>query len=570
MGPANSKTNLMNKTKWNAEALWAEVCAISTGLGTVLRSGVVTKGGGARMKLNLVEGIYRWGFTAARQVWYSAQAAPDRTAIIDDMGQITYRQLCDDSMALARTFQAKGWGQGSRIGVMARNSRVMVYMLAAKGFIGADIYLLNVASSPAQLQNSIAEHQLDVVFLDEEFAQHLPADFNDCEVYTAHAEDLENPQVPHPDRVTFQTLINQAPSEIVEQLPKRPAKGNIIIMSSGTSGTPKGVRHREPLIPTPLADIITWIPWRAEITVQLTASLFHSWGWACLNIFLAHRATAVLRRVFDPQQAMEDVNNYKVEGIITSPIFMKEQLKVAQQGDYAVDQVEFIVSSGNAMSEDLVRGLQDVFGPVVCNFYGSTENSVVAIATPEQMMENPAMAGTPVRGVRIKILDDQGKPLPPNQPGRIYARGIMTMRNYTNDRDKMTEQHGLLEIGDRGYLDDKGQLFVLGRADDMIIVGGENVYPRSLEEVLSPMPGIKDLFCKGVKDDQTFARLAAWVVREDSEAGRALTQESVQDFVRTELAEHSVPRDVIFVDELPRNPTGKVMPRKLPGADQLI
>lgn len=566
----NETPTLIEKLKWSAEAAWAEVHAISTGIGTVLRSGVVVQGGGLQMKRDLVKGVYRWGFSTARQVWYSAQATPQRTAIIDDMGEITYLQLRDDSMALARSLQAKGYGTGSRIGVMARNSRVMVYLMAAKGFIGADIYLLNVASSPVQLQDSIAEHQLDAVFLDEEFAGHLPADFAACPIYTAHAKDLDNPQVPSPERVTFQTLIEQAPSESEQLLPKRPKRSNIIIMSSGTGGTPKGVLLREPLIPTPLADIVTWVPWRAEMTVQLTASLFHSWGWACLNIFLAHRATAVLRRVFDPQQAMEDVVKYQVQGIITSPIFMKEQLKVAQRGDYAVDKMEFVVSSGNAMSEDLVRGLQDVFGPVVCNFYGSTENSAVAIANPKQMVENPAMAGTPVRGVRVKILDEEGNVLPPNTPGRIYSRGIMTMRGYTNPRDKTVEKRGLLAIGDRGYLDEKGQLFVLGRADDMIIVGGENVYPRSLENVLSPMPGIKDLYCKGVKDEKTFARLAVWVVREDSETGRALTPESIQEYARNQLAEHSVPRDVFFVDDLPRNPTGKVMPRMLPGADQLF
>ena len=222
------------------------------------------------------------------------------------------------------------------------------------------------------------------------------------------------------------------------------------------------------------------------------------------------------------------------------------------------------MSSGNVMHEDLVTGLVEEFGPVVRNFYGSTENSVATIADANDMVNNPATVGKPVAGVRLRILDENGKSLGPNQPGRIYCRGIMSMRNYTNDRDKMVEQRGLLEVGDRGYLDEEGRLYVLGRADDMIIVGGENVYPRSVEEVLFSMPGIRDLYAKGVDDDDTFQRIKLWVVRDDSPEGEALTEESIQQWVRENLLEPAVPRDVVFMVRLPRNPTGKVMPRELP------
>ena len=410
--------------------------------------------------------------------------------------------------------------------------------------------------------------ELDVhtIIIDEEFADRLPADYSRAKVIIGYAEDLENPQAPNPEWETFQQVIDHAPSEAEEKLPKIPKRGFITILSSGTSGTPKAVVHREPPIPTPLADLVTWIPWRAEMMIQQTASMFHSWGWANLNLIFAHRATVVFRRDFDPVQAMEDVERYKVNGIITSPIFIKEQLKVAQNGDYDASSIEFIVSSGNAMHEDLLRGLHKQFGPVVYNFYGSTENSVVAIAKKEELVENPALAGRPVRGVRVKILDDDGNVLPPNTPGRIYARGTMTMRRYAHTRDQMKIKHGLLEIGDRGYLDEDGRLFVLGRADDMIIVGGENVYPRSVEEVLAPMPGIRDLYAKGVDDEESFKRMAVWIVREDNPEGEALTKESVQEWVRDNLAEHSVPREVTFLDKLPRNATGKVMPTKLPNS----
>lgn len=560
----SSVLNRAKKAVYTAEGLALDVATVSTGIWGVLRSGMVVQGTGLWGKIVLGGGIAKYGFTCGRQVWYAAYAEPNRTAIIDDMGEITYRGLRDDAQALARVFQSKGIGKKGRVGVMARNSRVIPMVLAAKAYSGASIYLLNVASSPSQLQELIREHHLDAVFVDEEFGQHLPAEWNECEVFIAHAEDLQNPQGANPQWKSFQQLIDTAPSKKEEKLPFRPHQGSIVIMSSGTSGTPKGVRHREPQVPIPLISIIPRIGWKANLTVQQTASLFHSWGWANVNILIAHRCTVIFRRKFDPVQAMEDLQNYECQAIITSPIFIKEQLKVAQEGNYEVQPLEFIVSSGNVMHEDLVTGLVEEFGPVVRNFYGSTENSVATIADANDMVNNPATVGKPVAGVRLRILDENGKSLGPNQPGRIYCRGIMSMRNYTNDRDEMVEQRGLLEVGDRGYLDEEGRLYVLGRADDMIIVGGENVYPRSVEEVLFSMPGIRDLYAKGVDDDDTFQRIKLWVVRDDSPEGEALTEESIQQWVRENLLEPAVPRDVVFMVRLPRNPTGKVMPRELP------
>lgn len=564
--PKNLKQRL-EKVAYGLEGVLVDAKALATGVGTVLRSGAVVHNKGAMGKVNFARSICQYRFTCARQVWYAAYAEPDTVAIIDDMGEITYGELRDDALALARYMQANGIGRGGRIGVMARNSRLIPMLLAAKGFNGATIYLLNVAASPSQLQESIVEHSLDGVFIDEEFGQHLPADWDKCRVFIGHAEDLHAPQAANHEWKTFQQLIEEAPSAEQEKLPVIPKQGGIVIMSSGTSGTPKGVRHREPLIPVPIVSIIPRIGWKANMVVQQTASLFHSWGWANVNISIAHRSTIIFRRVFDPVQAMEDLEKYQADAIITSPIFMKEQLKVAQNGNYNIKPLEFIVSSGNAMHEDLVQGLIEQFGPVVRNFYGSTENSVATIADAEEILKYPTTAGKPVGGVRLRILDDDGKVLGPNQPGRIYCRGIMTMRAYTNPRDKMKEKRGLLEIGDRGYLDEEGRLFVLGRADDMIIVGGENIYPRSVEECLHSMPGIRDLFAKGVKDEQTFQRIKLWVVRDDSPEGQALTEESIQEWVREHLLEPAVPREVEFMDRLPRNPTGKVMPRLLPNAE---
>ncbi|GEM_PF-163431 len=565
---ANSLTNkvkgFLNDAKYSLEGIATEVKAVGTGLIPVLKSDAIATGGGIKSKIALVQGVSRYGFTTARQIMYGQTNAPNRTALIDDMGELTYTELLDNTRAFARALHRHNIRTGGRIGVMCRNSRALIYALGAKGMLGAKIYLLNVASSPQQLAKSIEEHDLDVLVIDEEFTERLPEDLGKLQIVIGHAEDLNNPQVGNPDWPTFQQLIDTAPSARDEKLPIFPKKDDIVIMSSGTSGTPKGVVIREPLIPTPLRALVTKVPWRKHMMVHMAASMFHAWGWANINLIFAHRATVVLHREFDPVKAMEDIETYKVNAIITSPIFMKEQLRAANEKDYDISSIEMIISSGHAMSPDLIEGIHKKFGHVLANFYGSTEASSCVMTTPEELAEDPKLAGRAITGVRIRILDDEGNELPPNNVGRIFCRGAMTMQRYTNERDKMVIETGLLEIGDKGYMTEDGRLYVLGRNDDMIIVGGENVYPRSMEEALEPMPGIRDLFSKGVEDKDTFERLAVWVVRDDSEAGRALTKESIQDWVRDKLAEHSVPRDVVFMDRLPRNPTGKVMPRMLP------
>ena len=560
-----SLTEKLSGTKFKAESLAIDVFTTIKDLPKLLRSGLIVRNKGLLGKAYLLRGIAQYRFSCARQLWYSAFAEPDRIAIIDDFGKLTYGEMLRQAQALARYQQAHGMGRGGRIGVMARNTRMIPLLLAAKGFNGASVYLLNVGSSPAQLRETIVEHSLDAVFIDEEFGEHLPADWDKSHVYVAYAEDMRNPQVANPEWKTYQQLIDEAPGEKEEKLATFPKQGNIVIMSSGTSGTPKGVRLREPVYPVALPDVIERIGWKENLVIQQTASLFHAWGWANVNISLAHRSTVVLRRIFDPVQAMEDLQKYRCRAIITSPIFIKEQLKAAKQGNYDIEQQEFVVCSGNILHEDLAKGLIDYFGPVVRNLYGSTENSIATVASAEDIANHPMTAGKTAGGVRLAILDDDNKPLGPNEIGRIHCRSVMTMRGYTNPRDKMVLRNHLLEIGDRGYLDEEGRLFVLGRADDMIIVGGENIYPRSVEECLHSMPGIRDLYAKGVDDPETFQRMKVWIVRDDSPEGEALTGEAVQEWVRENLLEPAVPRDVEFMDRLPRNPTGKVMPRMLPG-----
>jgi fatty-acyl-CoA synthase len=211
-----------------------------------------------------------------------------------------------------------------------------------------------------------------------------------------------------------------------------------------------------------------------------------------------------------------------------------------------------------------VRHAQERFGPILCNVYGSTELTLASVASAEELAADPTTSGKVAIGTQLKILDDNGREVPTGTVGQIHLRNSTTLTGYTNPGIPVDKVGELVRIGDLGYLDEEGHLRVLGRIDDMIIVGGENVYPGSVDAILDAMPGVADVYSAGVEDDVTFRRIAAWIVREDSARGAALTADDVRDHVRERLAEHSIPRDVHFIDELPRNATGKVMPRFLP------
>ena len=519
----------------------------------VTRAGFVSAEGGPRAALALAPNLARYWFTTAREVEQGAAAAPDRIALIDDTGVLTYRQLRDDSRSLAKWLLALQDERGLdelRIGVMARNGRGIILPLAAKGYAGAHIFLLNIGSSPEQLAGIFAENDINVLFIDDEFADRLPANTDGITIVRAHEDGGEG--------LSIGQVVRR---DVDRQLPRWPKHGNLVLMSSGTTGIPKGIVRPEPRMPFVVAGYLEAIPWRAGDTVQLTASIFHTWGWSALQVALATRSTIVTRRIFDPEACFRDIQRYRCDGLISSPIFFKQMLDL--QEHYDTSSLRYLASAGNAVTPSLLRRTTERFGPILANIYGSTELALAAAASPEQMQADPTTVGKVPPGTVLKLYDDQGKEVRPGETGRIFLYNETALRGYTNPATEMVEIDGLVEMGDLGYLDDDGYLHVQSRNDDMIIVGGENVHPQSVVEVLEDMPGVGEVYAHGVDDEQMFKRIAVWVVRSAD-----ITADAVRDWVRAHLADHSIPRDVHFVDELPRNAVGKVVPRFLPGLGQ--
>jgi fatty-acyl-CoA synthase len=205
----------------------------------------------------------------------------------------------------------------------------------------------------------------------------------------------------------------------------------------------------------------------------------------------------------------------------------------------------------------------DRFGDVLYNLYGSTEVAWATIAQPADLRAAPGTAGRPPRGTIVKLYDDDGREVPHGETGRIFVGNEMLFEGYTGGGGKDVIA-GLMATGDVGHFDEGGRLFVDGRDDEMIVSGGENVFPREVEDLLHDHDGVEEVAVIGVEDDKFGQRLKAFVVLGD---GKKVGEEEIKSYVKENLASYKVPREVVFLDELPRNATGKVLKRDLAGQD---
>lgn len=300
----------------------------------VTRAGIISAEGGPLAALKVLPNLARFHFTTAREIEQGAAATPERTALIDDSGVLNYRQLRDQSRSLAAwllEIKAERGLDELRIGVMARNGRGIILPLGAKGYAGGHIFLLNIGSSPEQLRGIFAETGINILFIDDEFLPRLPETdtiMDNITVVRAFEEAFEEEAAQDSaGMLRLAELVGRR--GVGKQLPMWPKHGNIVLMSSGTTGIPKGIVRPEPKLPFVVAGYLEAIPWRAGDTVQLSASIFHTWGWSALQVALATRSTIVTRRVFDPEVCFQQIQNYRCTGLISSPIFFKQMLDLS-------------------------------------------------------------------------------------------------------------------------------------------------------------------------------------------------------------------------------------------------
>jgi len=265
----------------------------------------------------------------------------------------------------------------------------------------------------------------------------------------------------------------------------------------------------------------------------------------------------VLPEKFDPEGSLELIEKHSATAASFVPVMIKRILSVDKdvRSRYDLSSLRIVMASGSAMSPDLRRDAMELFGDVLYDLYGSTEIGWVTIATPDDMKHNPKTVGKPVPGTEIAIFSKEGDKVPEGEVGELFIKSNMLFEGYTSGESK-DERDGYTSIGDLGRLDADGYLFVEGRADDMVVIGGENVYPIEVEELIDGMDGVEESAVLGVTDDEYGEVLAAFVVGSASE-------DQIRKTCKSELASYKVPKRVEKLDELPRTSTGKILKRKL-------
>jgi fatty-acyl-CoA synthase len=465
---------------------------------------------------------------------------PHALAIVTPDEQVTYRELWRGSSAIARGLQIDGVTAQSRVGVLCRNSTMFVQCVVAGALLGADLVFLNTALGPAQMADTIAAEGVDVVLHDDDFEALTPA----------------GKRVPVS---RLRAMRNEFPGK---RLKPPPRQSNLVILTSGTTGRPKGASRPSAGSATEgVAAVLGTIPLRARDTIVLPAPFFHAWGLATMLIGLGLSATVVTAAEFDAAGTLELIEEHGARVLVVVPTMLHKICALPPEALASADTTSLRVtaSSGSAMAGRLATEVLDRFGPVLYNVYGSTEVATATVASPADLRVAPTTAGRPATGVRVAIVDDAGEPVHRGVTGRIFVGNAARFDGYTGGGGKESIG-GLLSSGDLGHVDDRGLLFIDGREDDMIVSGGENVYPSEVEEVLNRHEQIDEAVVIGVEDEKFGRALKAFVIRKP---GQQVEASELKFYVLQTLAKYKVPRAFEFVDELPRTASGKVKRRVL-------
>jgi acyl-CoA synthetase (AMP-forming)/AMP-acid ligase II len=514
----------------------------TTAARALLRSGLLSPPNPAAL-VRLIGEVSRGGTNPYTLLAVATARWPDRTAIIDDDGALSYRELRSETDTLAGRLLDEGVAPGQAVGVLCRNGRGFVRAVFAAALVGADVVLVNTDFRTDALAAALSAHQISVLVCDAEFAERVHAADHAVTVVDVASVKTENRG----------------------RRPKVAAPGRIILLTSGTTGTPKGV-PRNPRLRSAVGVWVTILD-RAGLTtgsrVSVAMPMFHGLGLGMLMFTLGLGGTVLTHRQFDAEAALAQASLHRADAFTAVPVVLARILDLpdAVRARNPVPTLRVVMSSGDRLDPRLAQRFMDSYGDILYNGYGSTEVGIGALATPADLRRAPETVGKPVAGCPVRIFDDDDQPVAAHVTGRVFVGGELASEGYTGGGAKAVV-NGMTSTGDMGYLDDSGRLFIVGREDDMIISGGENVYPRAVENALAEHPDVADNAVVGVADERFGHRLAAYVV---TRSGSDVDEETLREYLRGRVSRFEQPRDIHFVPSLPRNPAGKVLRKELPG-----
>ncbi|WP_436700460.1 AMP-binding protein [Nocardioides sp. BYT-33-1] len=506
----------------------------------------------------MANALRQWSTTPAGGFKTIALRMPTRTAIIDERGALTFGELQSRTNALAHGLRERGVRPGDGVAVMCRNHRGFIEASIAISKLGADVLYLNTAFAGPQLADVIAREKPRVVVHDEEFTG-LLADADIADRVLGWTDGA-------PGDDSLEGLIRAGlAAGRTEDLAPPATKGRTIILTSGTTGTPKGAPRPQGGLPAAIS-LLSRMPLKSGWKCHVAAPLFHTWGFAHYQLAMMLGTTLVLTRRFDPEDALRILHEEQCDSFAVIPVMLQRILALPAEvlDRYPLPHLKAVASSGSALPGDLPTQWMDRFGDNLYSIYGSTEVAWASIASPRDLREAPGCAGRLPHQTVVRILDADGRELPVGESGRIFVGNSLQIEGYTGGGGKEMID-GLMSSGDVGRFDAEGRLYVEGRDDEMIVSGGENVFPKEVEDCLAAHERVAEVAAIGIDDPDFGKRLRAFVVRVPET--EPVSAEELKDLVKQNLARFKVPREIVFLDELPRNATGKVLKRELAELD---
>lgn len=521
--------------------------------------------------IGIKRALRQWGQSMAALGAIAAIRYPDRPAVIEGSDTITYAELDRRCERIAAGLHERfGIVAGGKVAVLCRNHRGFLEATLAASRIGADVLFVNTEFAPPQLQAVLERHRPDLLIHDAEFTP--PAGIPSIRSAPPDAartptDESATPSAPRDasgmsaDASTARSDLDDLAGSTAHPAPPPATPGHITILTSGTTGAPKAA----PRVPTALglagltASALSRFGLRSGEPVIICPPLFHGLGLLSSMLALFLGSPLVLRPRFDPATVLADAEATGAGTILAVPVMLRRMLDLGptEIAQHNLRLVRAVISGASALGAPLAERFIERFGPVLCDAYGSSEVGIATIATSADLIAAPGTVGRPCLGSSIRILDDAGRPVPVGETGRIFAGGGLVFGGYADGSSK-TVVDGRMSTGDLGHLDRAGRLFVDGREDDMIVSGGENVYPVEVEECLAAHPAVAEAVVVGVPDDDFGQRLVAYVALR-----AAATEDELIAHVRANLARYKTPRQVVVLDEFPRNATGKVLRSKL-------
>ncbi len=488
----------------------------------------------------------------------NASNRPDEEAVVFGAERLTCAELDRRIDQIAAGLRDHGLGSGDAALIIMHNRPEALEAQVAMTRLGGRAVPVSWRSTPDEIEYLVEHSGARAVFVEASVARPL---LEAAERLSIPAQSLFSVGGTQEGLIPFEHLLVGGG----EHVEARSEQAAVVIYTSGTTGRPKGAVRRFPrTMVTGVLRFLAETPIRPGDRHLVVCPMYHSTAFGFMGFVMTVGGTLVIEPAFDPERVLAAIERERITSTAMVPTMLHRLLELPDQTRrrYDTRSLRAVFSGGAPLSGTLARRFMESFGHVLYNFYGATETGINTLATPEELLDSPGTIGHVVPGNEIRLLDDEGREVPRGSIGELYVKNDMLVAGYYRDEaaTRGSMRDGFFSVGDLAHQDEHGLYHIDGRKRDMIISGGVNVYPAEVEEVLTRHPAVAEAAVIGVADEEWGERVRAYVVLH---AGKGLDEGELVTWARESLAGVKVPRDVVVVDALPRNATGKVLKREL-------